>query len=465
MKKANKTSATSKAAATNSVVSTQLQAFFRRHPAKSCLVAYSGGLDSHVLLHALTHETRNAFLPSPPAGARAGDGGKERAPQQIRAIHIKHNLQSASADWAEHCRKVCAALNIELEVVELNLQVPAGSSVEAVAREARYQAFSEHLQPGEVLLTAHHQDDQAETLLLNLLRGSGPEGLAAMPESRPFVDTVLLRPLLGLSRAQLQAYAQAQQLSWIDDPSNASRVFDRNYLRHEVMPVLEQRWPAAARLLARAAQWQGEAVQLQSDLLADKLQQVQGAQNATLSVAALLACNVVLQKALIRQWLSQAGFSTPSVKKLQHILSDVLAAKPDAQPCVSWEGCEVRRYRDNLYALTPLPAHDPQQVLAWSPPYESLSLASLDTCLEAQALGALLPELLQLGKPLQVRFRAGGEKLKRGDIHISLKQWFQEQGIPPWQRERLPLIYLGSQLLVIPGLFELAVADLKAPTQ
>jgi tRNA(Ile)-lysidine synthase len=449
LKTASSTGVTTSVSGTTALVTAQLADFFSRHHTNSCLVAYSGGLDSHVLLHALVQLQQD----------------QQKYPELIcavRAVHIDHGLQAQSAGWAVHCRAVCAALNIPLEVVTLNLQVPPGSSLEAVARTARYTVFEQHLRSGEALLTAHHQDDQAETLLLNLLRGSGPDGLAAMPEARPFVNSVLLRPLLGLSRAQLTDYAMHYQLDWIDDPSNESRRFDRNYLRHEILPVLRSRWPAAERLLARAAQWQSEAVELQSELLAAQLSQVQGTQAGTLSVNGLLSCSGVLRKALLRQWLKQAGFTHPPLKKLQHILSDVLAAKPDAQPCVSWDGCEVRRYRDNVYALAPLAEHDTQQVLPWVAPYDSLFIDTLNISLDKQLTGALLPELLKRGEPLQVRFRRGGEKLQRGAIHISLKQWLQDKGIPPWQRERLPLVYLGGQLLLVPGLFELALADLQA---
>nr|CAA6809397.1 MAG: tRNA(Ile)-lysidine synthetase (EC [uncultured Thiotrichaceae bacterium] len=417
--------------------------FFRATPVNSCLVAYSGGLDSHVLLHALaTLQQHSVDRPS------------------IRAIHIDHGLQLVSGAWSMHCEAVCVELNIEFEAISLDLQVPAGSSVEAVARHARYAVFEQHLRPDEVLLTAHHQNDQAETLLLNLLRGSGPEGLAAMPVSRPFANTQLLRPLLDVSRAQLTAYAVEHQLKWIDDPSNESLAFDRNYLRHEVLPKFRERWVATDKLLARAAQWQSEAVELQNDLLADRLQHVQGTQAGTVSVSALLEGSVVLRKALLRQWIKGAGFSSPSVKKLQHILSDVLPAKPDAQPCVAWAGCEVRRYRDDLYVLEPLSAHDSQQSLYWEAPYDDYWIESLGLVLEKSSLEALLPQLIDSDEPLEIRFRQGGEKVLLRGIHVSLKQLLQDKAVPPWRRDRLPLVYTGQQLIMIPGLFVLSTGDL-----
>ena len=442
MKKASKQSGQLKDSDASEVFK-QLLSFFTHTPVNACLVAYSGGLDSHVLLHALVQLQQHypALIAS------------------VRAVHIDHGLQAVSAGWASHCERVCSELAIEYEAVALNLEVPTGSSVEAVARTARYGVFEQKLRSDEVLLTAHHQDDQAETLLLNLLRGSGPEGLAAMPESRPFAGSVLLRPLLGLSRAQLADYAAHYRLDWIDDPSNESRVFDRNYLRHEVLPTFRERWPATDRLLARAAQWQGETVELQRELLAAQLLQVQGSQAGALSVNALLKCSVVMRKALLRQWLKQSGFTNPPLKKLQHILSDVLPAKPDAQPCVQWQGCEVRRYRDDVYAMLPLSEHDPQQVLEWVAPYDDYLIESLSMVLEKASLGELLPLLMVSGKPLQIRFRRGGEKLQRAGIHVSLKQLLQDQSVPPWLRERIPLVYSGEQLILMPGLFKLSTDD------
>ncbi len=418
--------------------------FFTHTPVDSCLVAYSGGLDSHVLLHALVQlqQQRPSLVSS------------------IRAVHINHGLQTAAASWAAHCERICAELDVEFEAIKLNLQPPIGSSLEAVARTARYAVFEQNLRSGEVLLTAHHQDDQAETLLLNLLRGSGPEGLAAMPESRQFAGSVLLRPLLGLSRMQLTDYAVHYQLDWIDDPSNDSLVFDRNYLRHEVLPKLRERWPATDRLLARAAQWQSEAVELQNELLAARLLQMRGTQAGTLSVKHLLDCSLVARKGLLRQWLKASGFTSPPVKKLQHILNDVLSAKPDAQPCVHWQGCEVRRYRDDVYVMSPLSVHNPQQVLEWSAPYDDYLIDSLGVVLEKNSLSNLLPKLAASGQPLHIRFRQGSEKLRRGGIHISLKQFFQDKSVPPWMRERIPLVYLGEQLILIPGLFVLSADDL-----
>lgn len=349
-----------------------------------------------------------------------------------------------SAVWAAHCRAVCTALEIPLVVETLQLVIPAGASVEAVARTARYLAFSKHLQAGEIVLTAHHQNDQAETLLLHLLRGSGVDGLAAMPEIRPFALGALGRPLLGCSRAELAVYANQHRLNVIDDPSNQDSRFDRNFLRNQVMPLLEQRWPAASKTLARAARLQGESRQLLAGFLREKLPSLQGAKPDTLSVSRLLVLDEAMQKAVLREWLAQRGFRLPEEKKLRQVLHDVLQARADATPCVRWDGCEIRRYRNDVYAMLPLSSHDPKQVLMWDT-REPLVIASLGRTLVAEA---------GYPKMVTVRFRQGGESVylpERGGHH-SLKHLLQEWGVPPWERERLPLVYVGERLAWAVGL-------------
>ena len=406
--------------------------FIQNHPAPTYWLAYSGGLDSHVLLHAC---------------ARL----RQQYPDlNFQAIHIDHGLQVDSAAWAVHCQAVCAGLGMPMQVIRLGLHVPAGESLEAVARAARYRAFMDCMQAGDMLLSAHHQDDQAETLLLNLLRGSGVDGLAAMPACRVLGAGWLGRPLLALSRADLQAYATQHALSPITDPSNAREDFDRNYLRHAILPLLQGRWPVVTANLARAAAWQAESRDLQQHLLAAPMQAAKGGQPHTLSVRAVLQHDIPLQKALIRHWLHGLGFAMPSAKKLWHILHDVLQARADALPCVAWKGCEVRRYRDDVYAMPPLPAHDPAQVWAWQDLARPLLIPSLGLTLTAGQLGAWQDDLLANSQAVTVRFRQGGERLRRKDGHtVTLKQWMQEAGVPPWLRERIPLVYVGGELVVV----------------
>jgi len=427
--------------AATAAIQQALHAFFDHYPAPSYVIAYSGGLDSHVLVHACA-----ALKPH----------------TALRVIHINHGLQSAATDWAQHCQQTGQALGLACTVLTVSVPQESGLSLEAAAREARYAALAEQLQANELLLTAHHQDDQAETFLLNALRGAGGLGLAAMPACRPFHAGFLGRPLLNVSRAELAAYATEQGLSFIEDPSNAAQSFDRNFLRHSIIPHLQQRWPSCTQTLARAAQWQGENQQLLDTLLAQQLSAYAGTQAQTLSVRRLLNASSPLQKALLRHWLQQRNLPLPSAKKLQHILTDALAARADAMPCVQWTGAEVRRYRDDLYALDPLSEHDPTQMLVWDDRQAPLYVASLQWTLhvaEWEYLAAVFAS--QPERPLTVRFRQGGEVIQRRQRpNLSVKQLFQETGIPPWQRSRWPLIYWGEQLVVIPKVFYLPAAEL-----
>ncbi|MFS2200468.1 tRNA lysidine(34) synthetase TilS, partial [Pseudomonas sp. Pseusp3] len=252
-------------------------------------IAYSGGLDSTVLLHLLAHLAKTESLPA------------------LSAIHVHHGLQAVADAWPEHCRSVCAALGVPLQIVRV--QVQPGASLERAARDARYHAFSEVIRPGEVLLTAQHRDDQAETLLFRLLRGAGVRGLSGMPRQRPLGKGHLLRPLLDATRAELEAYAAAHQLRWIEDPSNQDRQFSRNFLRHQVFPVLTTRWPQAMATMARSAAHLSEAQGLLDELAQIDLNQARTANEfdwlglPSLELASLEKLSAARQRNALSHWL------------------------------------------------------------------------------------------------------------------------------------------------------------------
>lgn len=422
----------------------QLLPFFEEHPASAYVIAFSGGLDSRVLLQAC-------------ADLRRFDINLN-----FSALHVDHGLQAGSAIWAEHCRQVCKQLEVPLQTATLQLNT-AGDSLEAVAREARYRFFAQQLQPGEMLLTAHHRNDQAETLLLNLARGSGADGLASMPVVRSFAAGRLGRPLLEFHRSELERYAtqQAFEQDFVEDPSNMDTRFDRNYLRHKVVPALQERWPAIIDTLARAARLQSESKQLLAGFLQERLASLTGQAADTLSVSKLREQPEIMQKALLREWLDQQGLRRPAEHRLLTVLDEVLTARPDAAPKVCWEGCEIRRYRDDLYALKPLTAHDPQQVLHWEDTSQPLFIRSLQRTLSPRLLEPWQAYLEHSGESVTVRFRQGGESLLipwRGGTH-SLKKLLQEAAVAPWERERLPLIYVGERLVGIVGVLQVSPED------
>ena len=405
-------------------------------PAPAYWVAFSGGLDSSVLLYALH--------------ACAG-----RLQAEIGAVHVNHGLQAHAALWEAHCRQVCAALGVRYVSLPVDATPAPGESPEAAARTARYAALANWLPAGHCLLTAQHRDDQAETLLLQLLRGSGVHGLAAMPESSPFGNGLHLRPLLDHPRSDLHAWALATGLAWVEDPSNLDTAFDRNFLRAAVLPVLRQRWPAAASSLARSAGHCAEAADLVGQLAELDLQHVPGPQAGTLSVAGLRSLPVARCRNVLRHWIRARSGSFPPASILAHILHDVLASRHDAEPCVRHARHEIRRYRDTLYLLPQQTAPLPLEDIPWSLT-APLPLPQAGGVLRATpGTGCGIRKSLLAAHAVQVRWRQGGERCRPAGRrhHHSLKKLFQAQGIPPWERERIPLIYIGDELAVVAGLW------------
>ena len=401
--------------------------------AEAYLLAYSGGRDSHVLLHALT-------------------GLSGHLPVTLRAIHVDHGLQPASADWARHCTSVCAELGLECIVERLALRPQKGESPEALARRERYRVLSRHLGAGDMLLTAHHQDDQAETVLLQLLRGAGPAGLAAMPPVARFGSGYLARPLLQFSRDALLDYARENRLQWVDDPSNSDTGLDRNYLRQRVMPLLRARWPACGRTLSRSARHCAEAQSLIDTMAAADLKPLYRDNDGTLSSSGVAALPAPRSRAVLRAWISGAGYPLPDSTRLDRVLYEVTGAAVDRNPLVRWPGAEVRRYRDRLYLLPPLPPLDPGFQHQWdgvAPLELPAGLGRLH--LERGTGGIARAHWPREG--VQIRFRGRGRLRPAGArMSLSFKKLFQQHAVPPWQRDRIPLVYIGDELAAVAGL-------------
>ncbi|HEC16264.1 MAG TPA: tRNA lysidine(34) synthetase TilS [Sedimenticola sp.] len=399
------------------------------------LVAFSGGCDSTVLLHAMA-----ALRGEHAAG--------------LAAVHVNHGLQEDASAWAGHCEAVCRDLGVPFVRVDLALEVRQGESLEAAARNARYRALEAQMAGGDMLLTAHHQDDQAETLLLQLLRGSGPRGLAAMPLWSAFGPGFHGRPLLGFEHKQLQDHAAAEGLAWIDDASNRDMRHDRNFLRRQVLPLLRQRWPAMARTISRSAAHCAEAQGLIDEVAAADLKGLTAGGGTWLPLKGLAGLAPPRRGFVLRAWIRERGFPLPDSARLGRIQKEMLNAPRDRAPMVCWAGVEVRRYRDRLYLMSPLPRHDPAMVLDWDG-RTALRLPSCPGVLRAEkGTGGIDPAKWSAGK-IQVRFRRGGERCRpagRGHGH-SLKKLFQERGLPPWERDRLPLIYIDDQLAAVADLW------------
>ncbi|MCQ4277207.1 tRNA lysidine(34) synthetase TilS [Stutzerimonas degradans] len=398
-----------------------------RHAPRWC-VAFSGGLDSTVLLQLLVDLARREALPP------------------LRAIHVHHGLQSAADAWPEHCRRVCTALGVPLEVVRV--QVEAGSSLEQAARQARYAAIELRLEDGEVLLTAQHRDDQAETLLFRLLRGAGVRGLAAMPARRRLGRGWLVRPLLDVSRGELEAHARRLGLTWVEDPSNDSLEFSRNYLRHQVMPVLAQRWPQTATTLARTAAHMAEA-----QALLDELAEMDVAMMASpgayawlpvpsLALAPMLSLSPARQRNALRHWL--APFTALPDSEHWKGWESLCAAAADSTPVWRLAAGELHRCGDRLWWLSGRWLRPVVGPVAWNDPNQALQLPDNGS---VQIAGAAAPARYE------VRYRQGGEVLQvPGRGSRDLKRLLNEAGVPRFARARLPLLYADGQLVGVANL-------------
>jgi len=401
----------------------------RASPSRRWCVAFSGGLDSSVLLHALSqlrHEYDDA---------------------RLRAIHIHHGLHADADDWAMRCQDFARELDVPLETLQVDVDRASGEGIEAAARRARYAAFAETLSPGEVLLTAHHADDQVETFLLRLMRGSGVRGLSGIAVQTRFGSGELVRPLLAVSRAELERYGSVHGLNWVEDPSNADTALDRNYLRHEVLPVLMQRWPGlrsavgrSARLLGEAGEWLDAAAAQDSEVIV---------RDGLLDVQALLELDEYRQRNLVRYVLHTRGLMPPSEARLRAGLEQLLTARADRQPILEWADGQIRRYRGRLYVLDASFAVEADRMplaveYAWDgkSPLDLGPLRgrlSFDRPLDGGSTGA----------DLCVRFRQGGERglMADGSHHAKLKKVFQSRGVVPWMRAHVPLLFDGDELL------------------
>lgn len=402
--------------------------------ARLCL-ALSGGTDSLFLLSELAALARR------------------QARLALRAIHVDHGLQPGSARWAESCREHCRRLDVPLAIIRLELRPPPGESLEAVAREARYAALCAALEPGEWLLTAQHQDDQLESVLLQLMRGAGLPGLSGMPETVSFGPGQLGRPLLGWRREDIESRARDAGLVGIEDPMNEDRRFDRAFLRHEVLPRLRERWPAAARTVARSARHVASAQRLLEALAAADAGEA--AQGHRLALSCLDGLAHERQANLLRWWLGGLGLPVPGEARLNSLLGDVIGAREDAQPEMDWGGLVLRRYRGWLHACRPLARRDEALEGCRLQAGDALDLgAGLGRLVLAPVNGmGIRAEVAAAG--LELRWRAGQAALRTAPNRPrqALRKLYQSEGVLPWMRPMIPLVWAGGRLAAVGDLW------------
>ena len=398
-------------------------------------LAFSGGLDSQVLLHLVWRLREQAH-------------SSDTSFPEIRSIHVDHQLQAASTAWADQCEQQCVAYNIPFTLKVVNVE-GRRRGVEDLARVARYQAFEATLGGGDLLLLAHHLDDQAETLLLRLLRGAGVTGLAAMPVRRALGAGELYRPLLSTSRAELEAYAVAQDLSWVDDPSNLDTHYRRNFLRQQVLPQLTRHWPDYRQSFGRAAALQAETAQLLHGYISQDLASL-CAEDGSLNLHKLAALPEIRQRAILRQFIINRSDLALSSAQLGTIVEQFLYAGGDRQPQFRLAaGVLLRAYNQQLFCelgVVEAPSSLPSE-LAWNL-HSELLIPGVGRLLATPG-GPFMPR-----GPVSIRFRRGGERCRLAGHahHRPLKKLLQEWRLPPWQREQLPLIFCGEILAAVADL-------------
>ena len=390
-------------------------------------VAYSGGVDSSVLLE-LCHQYTKI---SPNI--------------KLQAIHINHDLNKNSDQWAAHCLATCNALNIPCYVMPVNLDLTSGESIEAIARHARRTIWQSLLPTNGTLLLAHHEQDQAETILHRLFRGAGPTGLSGMSESCKFGNGILLRPLLKMAKENIDLFASLNNLSWVIDSSNQEQKFDRNFIRNAIIPELTKRWPTVVANITRSGELCREAKTLVALEIETLILNSKGKAPATLSIKKLLELNDIRCFAVLRAWIEIQNYEMPSRNQLYRIKSEVMQAKGGVTPKLQCSQYMIRRYRDDLYLLPkPQVVYQESQVIEVKPNQEQAIKLVCGRILNFRTTigsGFVLSDSIQA---ITISLGSSGEKAKK---------IFQQHGVPPWERHKYPLIFIGQLLIAIAGLW------------
>jgi tRNA(Ile)-lysidine synthase len=402
--------------------------------ATGLVVGLSGGADSASLL------------------AAAAAMGADFRDLPLRAVHVDHGLQTAAISFRASCAALCAALDIPLAVISVNVRAPPGASLEAAARDARYAAFEQQLRPGECLLTAHHGADQAETLLLQALRGAGLKGMSAMPICRPLGQGWHLRPVLEVPRDELLDFGARLNGACVLDPMNEDLRFDRNYLRRQVWPLIETRWPGAGTTLARTARHLAEAQKMMDGAAAAHVTRLRDGD--ALSVPGLRALRPAERINALRYWLCDAGVEPPSTARLGEALRQILDAQVDHLPAIEWGSHALRRYRQRMYLTQACPPRL-EGTHRW--PLGLGSALDLGPGLGKLRMAAQIGGLdaARLPQTLMVHRRGAGESLKpalRAKTQ-TVQHLCQSQGVLPWMRDAMPLVFAGDALIAIADLW------------
>ncbi len=390
------------------------------------LVAYSGGIDSTVLLYLADKLAKQEKI-------------------NISAIHVNHNINVDSKKWENHCKNFCKNIDIPLIIKNINIELNSKESIEESARNKRYTAIYSIMKENTVMMTGHHADDQVETFFYNLFRGAGVKGLSSMPEIRLAKKGIHLRPLLGFNKNTLKDFANQFDLDFITDSSNENINFSRNYIRSEILPVIEKKWPNYSKTIQRAINNISIAQKLNLELASKDFERfkVYGKKNIiNINVRSLEENRF---NNVIRFWIGENDFKMPTLEQINSIKKNVFYAGEDKRPFFSCNSYEMHRFKDLVEIMLPLKKHDPTKIYKWKKD-EKLIIPNLSIELSWKNLEQRFGQ--QIKDNVEVRFRQKGQNIKINPTK-SLKDFMRERNIPPWQRDRTLLIYINNELKIV----------------
>ena len=400
-------------------------------PNKFC-IAFSGGVDSTVLLHAI----KNII--------------DEKS--QIRAIHINHNIVGNSKVWAKTCKSICKNIGIDIEIISLEV-THNGYGIEAAARDERYKKLKEILYENEYLLTAHHEEDQMETVFLRMARGTGLDGLQGINEKYSFGEGIIFRPMLEVSKTSVMDYAKEHQLKWVEDSSNQDTHFDRNFLRKKIIPQFRERWPSIASSVSRLSQLSAQNIKILNQIAEEDIGPI--ANMNELPLAKLLDKSFERANNMLRYIILANGMSIPSMKTLQNGLKEILDPETD-KSVIAWKDYCIRKYKNHLYFLRSSDL-EPNKInvrIPWEIG-KAVNLGENIGTIEATFIHGDGLSIEKCENKLTISYRQGGESIKPigHRINKSLKNLFQENQILPWMRDKIPLIYYQDELVSVADLW------------
>lgn len=382
-------------------------------------VGFSGGGDSTALLQALYELS-------------------DRLPAPVHAVHFDHGLQAQAGDWQAHCRAFCEERNIPFRAEKLDIRKSPQNSLEEESRNSRYRAVARILDVGELYLTAHHAEDQAETLFLNLMRGCGIEGLAGIPALRRLGNGQVARPLLDVHRCELESYLDRHGIGWLEDPSNEDTSFDRNYLRQDLFPLLETRWPGLSRRLSRTARNARSGANALAQFIEGRSGELLG-DPIRMPVTRLLEFDADMQALILRQWLRRHEVPVLPESRLRELLGQLADAAPDSQPEVQWGDWMIKRYRHDLW----LHRRAPHAACAAKDWRDGMQIDLGPVAGTYTLVGGETP----IPEGWRVAPRASGARIRPRESGPSrkIKQYFQAASVPPWLRLGIPVLYWDDE--------------------